>query len=88
MWRAVAWRPHDQHLKPPSPCESEENRLELLRQVNEIRGVAFGPEVISGQLSIQLSVPAQNPATLEALKQVITWVEQEAGETPQLIASA
>ena len=35
-----------QHLKPRAPFDDEQTRLALLRRVNEIPGVAFGPEVI------------------------------------------
>jgi hypothetical protein len=76
-----------QHLKPRAPFDSEGKRLELLRRVNEIPGVAFGPDVITRRPSIQLSVLAETQAALEALKHVISWIEHEASGTPSPVAS-
>jgi hypothetical protein len=67
-----------QHLKPRAPFDDEQARLELLRRVNEIPGVSFGPEVITRRPSIQLSLLASNPDALEELKRVLEWVEGEA----------
>jgi hypothetical protein len=35
------------YLKPRAPFDDEQTRLELLRRINEIPGVSFGPEVNS-----------------------------------------
>ena len=71
-----------QILKPLPPFDSDELRLELLRLVNEIPGVSYGPEVITRRPSIQLSLLGADPAALEGLKRVIEWVEtQTRGET-------
>jgi hypothetical protein len=67
-----------QHLKARAPFDEEQTRLELLRRLNEIPGVSFGPEVITKRPSIPLSLLASDPAALEKLKGVIQWVEEEA----------
>jgi hypothetical protein len=65
-----------QHLKPRAPFDAEQRRLELLRRVNEIPDVSFGPEVITRRPSISLSLLATNPDALEVLKTVLEWVEE------------
>jgi hypothetical protein len=70
-----------QHLKMRPPFDDEQTRLELLRRVNEIPGVSFGPEVITKRPSIQLDLLASNPVALEQLKRVLEWVEAEASQT-------
>jgi hypothetical protein len=67
-----------QHLKPRAPFDDEQTRLELLRRVNEIPGVSFGPEVITKRPSIQLRVLASNSIAREPFKRVIEWIEAEA----------
>jgi hypothetical protein len=67
-----------QHLKPRAPFDDERTRLELLRRINEIPGVSFGPEVSTKRPSIPHSVLASNSVALEQLKRVIEWIEAEA----------
>ena len=69
-----------QHLKARAPFDDEHTRLELLRRVNEIPGVSFGPEVITKRPSIQLSLLAKNPKALEQLQRAIEWVEDAASK--------
>jgi hypothetical protein len=67
-----------QHLKARAPFDSEQTRLELLQRVNAIPGVSFGADVITRRPSIQLSTLASNPGALEAMKDVLIWVEDAA----------
>ena len=66
-----------QHLKARAPFDNDQARLELLRWVNEIPGVSFGPEVITRRPSIPLRVLASDPSALEQLKRTIEWFEGE-----------
>jgi hypothetical protein len=67
-----------QHLLARPPFDNEAMRLELLRRVNEIPGVSFGPEVITKRPSIQIAVLASNPRALDQLKAVLRWVAETA----------
>lgn len=67
-----------QHLLTRPPFDSEQRRLELLRRVNDIPGVSFGPEVITKRPSIPLAVLAGNPRALEQLKAVLRWLADTA----------
>jgi hypothetical protein len=69
-----------QHLKARAPFDEEQTRLELLREVNEVPGVSFDADVITRRPSIPVSLLASNPAALDALKRVLEWVEEKAGE--------
>jgi hypothetical protein len=69
-----------QHLKTRAPFDDEQTRLELLRQVNKIPGVAFDAEVITRRPSIPVSLLASDPAALDMLKRVLEWVEEKASE--------
>ena len=57
-----------------SPFEQESVRLVLLRRVNEIPGVSFEPDVINAAKSVRLATLAAEPRSLQALKNVLTWV--------------
>jgi len=70
-----------QHLKARPPFDDEQTRLELLRRINEIPGVSFGPDVITRRPSIQLGLLAGDPAGLEQMKHVLEWVESQAGSS-------
>jgi hypothetical protein len=67
-----------QHLKGRPPFDDEQTRLELLRRVNEIAGVAFATDVITRRPSIPLSLLAGDPAALEQLKRILEWIEDTA----------
>lgn len=67
-----------QHLLARPPFDNEAMRLELLRRVNEIPGVSFGPEVITKRPSIPIAVLASNPRALGQLKAVLRWVAETA----------
>jgi hypothetical protein len=67
-----------QHLLARPPFDSEAMRLELLRRVNEIPGMSFGPEVITKRPSIPIAVLASNPRALDQLKAVLRWVAEAA----------
>lgn len=67
-----------QHLLVRPPFDSEAMRLELLRRVNQIPGVSFGPEVITKRPSIPIAVLASNPQALDQLKAVLRWVAETA----------
>jgi hypothetical protein len=67
-----------QYLLARPPFDNEQTRLELLRRVNEIPGVSFGPEVITKRPSISLAVLAGNPQALEQLKAVLRWLAETA----------
>jgi hypothetical protein len=67
-----------QHLLARPPFDNEAMRLELLRRVNEIPGVSFGPEVITKRPSIPIAVLASNPRALDQLKAVLRWVAETA----------
>jgi uncharacterized DUF497 family protein len=67
-----------QHLLARPPFDNEAMRLELLRRVNEIPGVSFGPEVITKRPSIPVAVLASNPRALDQLKAVLRWVAETA----------
>lgn len=67
-----------QHLLARPPFDNEAMRLELLRRVNEIPGVSFGPEVITKRPSIPTAVLASNPRALDQLKAVLRWVAEAA----------
>ena len=64
------------------PFNDKETRLELLRRVNEIPGVSFGPEVITQREWFQLTLLSGIPGALEQLKRVLEWIEAEASNTP------
>jgi hypothetical protein len=67
-----------QHLLARPPFDNEAMRLELLRRVNEIPGVSFGPEVITKRPSIPIAVLVSNPRALDQLKAVLRWVAETA----------
>ena len=67
-----------QHLLARPPFDNEAMRLELLRRVNEIPGVSFGPEVITKRPSIPIAVLASSPRALGQLKAVLRWVAETA----------
>jgi hypothetical protein len=67
-----------QHLLARPPFDNEAMRLELLRRVNEIPGVSFGPEVITKRPSISIAVLTSNPRALDQLKAVLRWVAETA----------
>ena len=57
-----------------SPFDQELVRLDLLRRVNEIPGVSFEPDVINASKSVRLATLAAEPASLQVLKNVLSWV--------------
>ncbi len=61
------------YLMERPPFDDEQTRLELLRRVNMIPGVSFGPEVIVKWPKIPLSLIAEDPAALEQLKRLVEW---------------
>jgi hypothetical protein len=71
-----------QHLKARSPFDDEQVRRELLRRINEIPQVTFGPDVIARRPSIPLSVLASDPAAAQQLKRVLEWIEAKANARP------
>jgi hypothetical protein len=72
-----------QHLKARAPFDDEQTRLELLRRINEIPGVYFGPDVVTKRPSIPLGLLAGDPAALDQLTRVLEWIEHYANAGPQ-----
>lgn len=62
----------------PPPFDRESVRLEWLRRVNEIPGVSFEPDVINTAKSVRLATLAAEPGSLQALKNVVSWVASTA----------
>jgi len=63
-----------QWLRSRPPFENEELRLELLRRLNEILGVALAPDAITKRPSIQLALLAADEAALTHFKEVLGWL--------------
>lgn len=63
-----------QWLRSRPPFENEELRLELLRRLNEIPGVALAPDAITKRPSIQLALLAVDEASLTHFKEVLGWL--------------
>ncbi|MFL5864041.1 MAG: hypothetical protein ACJ780_25260 [Solirubrobacteraceae bacterium] len=66
------------YLKARAPFDNDGIRVELLRRVNEIRGVALASDTIDKTPSIQLALLAATNASPEQLKRVLDWLEAEA----------
>jgi hypothetical protein len=66
--------------KESQPFKDEQVRLELLRRVNEIPGVSYGPDVPE-RAWIQLNLLARDVSALAQLKRVLEWIAAEAGKT-------
>jgi hypothetical protein len=62
------------------PFNNELVRLEVLRRVNAIPGVSYGPEVPE-RAWIQFSLLAKDVAAPGQLKRVLEWIAAEAGKT-------
>jgi hypothetical protein len=65
-----------QYMQNSLPFDDENNRLELLRRLNEIPGVALPQTVITRFPSIPL-VALKDESTLKQLLEILDWVVQE-----------
>jgi hypothetical protein len=66
------------YLKARAPFDDDGIRVELLRRLNEIPGVALASDTIDKTPSIQLALLAGTNASPEQLKRVLEWLEAEA----------
>lgn len=57
-----------------SPFDQDSVRLDLLRRVNDIPGVSFEQDVLNAAKSVRLATLATEPGSLQALKNVVSWV--------------
>jgi hypothetical protein len=66
------------YLKARAPFDNDGIRVELLRRLNEIPGIALASDTIDKTPSIQLALLAANNASPEQLKRVLEWLQAEA----------
>lgn len=63
-------------MKMQSPFDNESKRLELLRRLNEIPGIAISPEAISKRPNIPLTI-FKNEDVLKKFLETLDWAIQE-----------
>jgi len=66
------------YLKARAPFDNDGIRIELVRRLNEIPGVALASDTINKTPSIQLALLSANDGSPEQLKRVLEWLEAEA----------